>query len=179
MHDRRRHNSFVAPGGNTRTSEVANGSTDVDVSGVSGYVWLLSPFVTPYWEHTVIRFEVLEASEDGDFESLGEFEYDSDNFVIPEPKQLLILPDDDGEETRYFVENVAQRLEDDNAQLEIYVRNEEEVLREARQRQRQQMRQMQQLQQSNQGGGGGGGGNPFGGGGGGQGGGGDNSPFSL
>jgi uncharacterized membrane protein YgcG len=129
----------------------------------------------------VIRFEVLEASEDGEFESLGEFEYENDEFVVPEPKQLLILSDDDGDDTRYFVENVAQRLQEDGAQLEIYVRNEEEVIREARQRQRKQMKQMQQLQQAQQGGGGGG--NPFGGGGGGgQGGGGQGgggNPFSL
>jgi hypothetical protein len=92
---------------------------------------------------------------------------------MPEPRNVLSIPNEEGEdETRYYVENVIHHLADDQPELQLVVRDEEEVLRQVRQQRQQQMRQMQQLQQSQ---GGQGGGNPFSKGGNS----GNNSPFSL
>lgn len=116
---------------------------------------------------------VIKQLDDEEYETIETYEYERDDFVAPEVKQLVIFEDDEGEDQRYFIENVAHRFDDDGAKLELFVRDEEEVIREMRERQRQ-MQRMQQAQQ-------GGGGNPFGGGGGGGGnqGGGDSSPFTL
>ena len=122
----------------------------------------------------MIKLVVKEANE-GEFETLCTREYEPDSFTIPEPRNVVTIPDDDADEAeRYYVQNIIHQLDEDQPEIQLIVESEEEVMRQMRQQRAQRMKQMQQMQ----GGGGGGGGNPFGGGdgGGGEGGG---SPFSL
>jgi hypothetical protein len=119
---------------------------------------------------------VIKTPNDGELETIATREYDESKFMMPEPKNVVSIPSDDGEEdTRYYVENVIHRLADDQPELQLVVRDEETVLRQVREQRQQQMRQMQQMQQMKQGQGQKGGGNPFSGGGNG----GNDSPFSL
>lgn len=125
----------------------------------------------------MINLVVKTPAEDGEsFETVCERSYDESSFVVPEPKQLLSIPGDDGEDARYFVENIIHDFQEDQPSLQLIVRTEEEVINEIRQ-QRAQRRKMQQIQQQA----GQGGGNPFGGGGNKGGGnkGGGGSPFTL
>lgn len=116
---------------------------------------------------------VVKTPNEGELQTICTREYDEASFVMPEPRNVLSIPEADGEEdTRYYVENVIHRLTDEQPELQLIVRDEEEVLRQVRQQRQQQMRQMQQLQKQQ----GQGGGNPFSGGGGNSG---NNSPFSL
>jgi hypothetical protein len=116
---------------------------------------------------------VVKTPADGQLETICTREYDPEGFVVPEPRNVVAIPGDDGEEaTRYYVENVIHLLEDDQPQLELVVQDEEAVLEQMRQQRAQKMRQMQQMQQAARGQGGK---NPFGGGGDG----GNNSPFSI
>ena len=118
---------------------------------------------------------VVQIANDGEFQTLCTREYDEASFVVPEPRHVLTIPDDgEDEEQRYYVENVIHDLAEEQPELRLIVKDEEEVIRQVRQ-QRAQMQQMKKLQQAAQQGGQGG--NPFGGGGGN--GGGNNSPFSL
>ena len=117
---------------------------------------------------------VVKTPNDGELQTVCTREYDEKTFVVPEPRNVLSIPDEEGDdESRYYVENVIHRLGEDDVELQLVVRDEEDVLRDVRAKRAQQMRQMQQMQGQQ------GGGNPFGGGGGGGGKGGNNSPFSL
>lgn len=121
------------------------------------------------------KFIVQHETEEGEFDTLCEREY-GDAVPVPEKGDILEIPDrtnDEGEMITYFVENLGHRLEDDDPTHILYVRDEEQVRQQIRERRKQEMRRMQKMQQQQQMGGGGGQG---GGGGGGQGGG---SPFTL
>jgi DNA segregation ATPase FtsK/SpoIIIE-like protein len=117
---------------------------------------------------------VVKTPNEGELETICTREYDEANFMMPEPKNVVSIPSEDGEEdTRYYVENVIHRLADDQPELQLVVRDEETVLRQVREQRQQQMRQMQQMQQAQ--GQGKQGGNPFSGGGNSGG----DSPFSI
>lgn len=113
---------------------------------------------------------VVKTPNDGELQTICTREYNEESFVMPEPRNVLSIPNEEDEEnTRYYVENVIHHLGDDQPELQLVVRDEEDVLREVRQKRQAQMRQMQQLQQQQ----GQGGGNPF------SGKGGNDSPFSI
>lgn len=116
------------------------------------------------------KFIVQHAKDDGEFEELCVREY-GDNVPVPEQGQVLEIPgleNDEGEPKTYFIENLGQRMTEDEPEYMLLVKDAEQVRREIQQRRKQEMRRMQKMQQ--QGGGGGGGGGQ------GQGGG---SPFTL
>lgn len=116
---------------------------------------------------------VVKTPNDGELETVCTREYDAENFITPEPRNVLAIPGADGEEdTRYYVENVIHRLGDEQPELQLVVRDEETVIQQVREQRAQKMRQMQQMQQAQQGGG-----NPFSGGNSGNSG--NNSPFSI
>lgn len=120
------------------------------------------------------KFIVQHESDDGDFDTLCEREY-GDSVPVPEKGDILELPEhtnDEDEPITYFVENLGHRLQEDGPVHVLYVRDEEQVRQQIREKRKQEMRRMQKMQQQQQPGGGGGGG------GGGQGSGGG-SPFTL
>lgn len=115
---------------------------------------------------------VVKTPNDGELQTICTREYNEESFVMPEPRNVVSIPNDgDEDNTRYYVENVIHHLADEQPELQLVVRDEEDVLREMRQKRQAQIRQMQQLQQQSKGQGGG---NPFGGGNSGN-----NSPFSI
>jgi len=119
------------------------------------------------------KFIVQHEQDEGEFDTLCEREY-GDSVPVPEKGDILEIPEqtgDDGEPVTYFVENLGHRLEDDGPVHILYVRDEEQVRQQIRERRKQEMRRMQKMQQQQQqmGGGGGGGGQGSGGG----------SPFTL
>ena len=111
------------------------------------------------------KFIVKHATDEGEFETICEREY-SDNVRIPEQGQLLEIPgeeDDEEEFVEYFVENVGQRMNEEEPDYLVVVRDAEQVRRQIKQRRRKEMQRMQQMQKQQQqrGGGNSGGGSPF------------------
>lgn len=115
----------------------------------------------------------VKTMQDDQFETICTREYDAESFVMPASRQVLTFPEE-GEDSRYYVENVIHHLGEEQPEIQLIVRDEEELIADVRRKRQQKMRQFQQQMAASQGQQGGGG-NPFGGGGG-QGGG---SPFSL
>jgi hypothetical protein len=109
---------------------------------------------------------VIKAANEGELETVATREYGTDDFVVPEPRNVVTLgaTEEDEEETRYYVQNVVHQLGEDEAELHLVVQTEEEVMAQVR-KQRAQQRQMQQMQkmaqQQAQGGGQGGNDSPF------------------
>ena len=116
------------------------------------------------------KFIVQHAKDDGEFEEICVREYGSD-VPVPEQGQILEIPgeeNDEGEPKTYFIENLGQRLTDEQPEYLLLVKDADQVRREIQQRRKQEMRRIQKMQQQ-QGRGGGGG----------QGGQGGGSPFTL
>lgn len=117
------------------------------------------------------KFIVQHAKDDGEFEELCVREYGPD-VPIPESGQVLEIPgeeNEEGEPKTFFIENVGQRLTDEQPEYLLMVKDADQVRREIQERRKQEMRRIQKMQQqqARQGGGGG------------RQGGGGNSPFTL
>lgn len=109
---------------------------------------------------------LIKAANEGELETVATREYETGDFVVPEPRNVITLgaAEDEEEEERYYVQNVVHQLGEDEAELHLVVQTEEEVMAQVR-KQRAQQRQMQQMQkmaqQQAKGGGQGGNDSPF------------------
>lgn len=116
---------------------------------------------------------VIKAAQEGELATIATREYEAGSFVVPEPRNVVTVnEEDEDEETRYYVQNVVHQFDEDAPEIHLVVQTEDEVMKQVRQ-QRAQQRKMQQMQKMAQQGGGDGN-NPFSGGGNDGG-----SPFSL
>jgi hypothetical protein len=88
---------------------------------------------------------VVKTQGEGQFDTIATREYDEAQFTVPEPRNVLTIPDVDGEEdTFWIVQNVIHHLGPDQPEVHLVVQDQEAMIREMRE-QRARMAQLQQL----------------------------------